>query len=369
VQNRFVLTIYRRHAADCIHLSKGRRWTKCTCPIWVQGTLGGESVRKSLDLTSWTAASELVHSWEAAGEIGVRRTEAPAIADAIATYVSASHVEPQTLRNTKDALERLFLAFCIRKGFTRLRQIQLTDLIEYKRSLSHYALSTQRAKLEQVRALFRFCQKAGWIALNPASDLDLPVPKHEDIQTFEPAEIERMFAAADRFALRGRYGDGNRRRIRAMIHTLRFTGMRISDASMLARKSLQGAALQFRTRKTGSTVWCPLPPEAVNALGASVSENSDYFFWNGRQSPQSAVKIWERTFARIFEMAEVPKDKRFLHLFRHTFATDLLTKGASLEDVATLLGNSIRVVEKHYAHLVLSRRNALEQRVRLLWAC
>ena len=334
----------------------------------MQGTLAGESVRKSLDLTSWTAASELVHGWEASGEIGVRRTEAPLINEAIAKYIVACDVAPQTLRNTKDALQRLFLTFCIRKGFTRLRQIQLTELLEYKKSLTHYGASTQRGKLEQVRAFFRFSQKAGWIALNPAADLDLPIPEQKEIQTFEPAEIERMLAAADGFAARGRYSEGNRKRIRAMIYALRFTGMRISDASMLARKSLQNGALQFRTRKTGSTVWCPLPPNAVKALEESVSKHVDYFFWNGQQSPQSAVKIWERTFVRLFEIAEIAEEKRFLHLFRHTFATDLLTKGASLEDVATLLGNSVKVVEKHYAHLVLSRRIALEERVRTLWA-
>lgn len=333
----------------------------------MQGTLAGESVRKSLDLTSWTAASELLHSWEAAGEIGTRRTEAPATNEAIAKYISACDVKPQTLRNTTHALETLFLGFCTRKGFTRLRQIQLTELLEYKKSLSHYAPSTRRAKLEQVRALFRFCQKAGWITLNLAADLDLPVPERKEIQTFEPAEIERMLAAADGFAARGRYGDGNRKRIRAMIYALRFTGMRISDASMLAKKSLQDGALQFRARKTGSTVWCPLPPNAVTALEESISEHDDYFFWNGRQSPLSAVKIWERTFARVFQLAEIPENKRFLHLFRHTFATDLLTKGGSLEDVATLLGNSVKVVEKHYSHLVLARRRALEERVRLLW--
>lgn len=367
MQNRDVLTLYRRHSVDCAHRAKARRWTKCACPIWVQGTLGGESVRKSLDLTSWTAASELVHSWEASGEIGVRRSEAPPIKEAVAQYISTCDVKPQTLRNTKDALERLFLGFCDRKGLRRLRQIELADLIAYKKSLAHYAPTTQRAKLEQVRAFFRFAQKCRWLSVNPADYLELPAGEKEEIQTFEPEEFARMLTAAGSFSTRGRYRAGNRNRIRAMIYLLRFTGMRISDASTLSRTALQNSALQFKTRKTGSLVWCPVPLEAVAALHDSVSENDKYFFWNGRQRPESAVKIWERTFQRVFALAEIPVGKRFLHLFRHTFATDLLTKGGSLEDVATLLGNSVKVVEKHYSHLVLARRKALEERVRLLW--
>jgi len=362
-----VLTLYRRHRRVCAHRHKRRRWTKCSCPIWVQGTLGGESIRKGLDLTSWTAASELIHGWEASGEIGVRRTEAPPLDEAIDQYIRTCDVKPQTLRNTRHALVRLFLPFCELKGLCRLRQIQLRDLYEYKKSLDGNAASTRRARLEQVRAFFRFCHKSAWITLNPANDLDLPTPDRTEIRTFDPDEIARMLAAAESFAIKGRYGAANRKRIRAMIHLLRFTGMRISDASTLARKALANGALQFRTRKTGSTVWCPIPPAAVEALNESVSDNPEYYFWNGRQSPLSAVKIWERTFAVVFANALIPPDKRFLHLFRHTFATDLLTKGVSLEDVATLLGNSVKIVEKHYAHLVLSRRQALEERVRVLW--
>src|SRR4029450_11277171 len=61
------LTIYRRHSSDCSHKSKGRRWHRCDCAIWVQGSLGGEYVRESLNLTVWGAAQERVRGWEASG--------------------------------------------------------------------------------------------------------------------------------------------------------------------------------------------------------------------------------------------------------------------------------------------------------------
>src|SRR5271169_3781183 len=59
-----MLNLYRRHRATC--KSSARR-AKCSCPIWVQGVLRGESVRKSLDLTNWEAASKLVREWEVNG--------------------------------------------------------------------------------------------------------------------------------------------------------------------------------------------------------------------------------------------------------------------------------------------------------------
>ena len=56
-----MLNLYRRHRANC--KSTVRR-AKCSCPIWVQGVLRGESIRKSLDLTNWEAAGRLIRGWE-----------------------------------------------------------------------------------------------------------------------------------------------------------------------------------------------------------------------------------------------------------------------------------------------------------------
>lgn len=69
-----------------------------------------------------------------------------------------------------------------------------------------------------------------------------------------------------------------------------------------------------------------------------------------------------------FERAEIPDKKRFIHNFRHTFATDLLQRGIPIEDVAALLGNSVKIVKKHYSHFVKARRDRLEERVRALWS-
>jgi integrase len=44
------------------------------------------------------------------------------------------------------------------------------------------------------------------------------------------------------------------------------------------------------------------------------------------------------------------------HRFRDTFAVDLLARGASLYDVAKLLGDTVDTVEKHYAPFVRELR-------------
>src|SRR5262249_31640544 len=141
----------------------------------------------------------------------------------------------------------------------------------------------------------------------------------------------------------------------------------ISDAAVLERSWLADDKLFLYTQKTGTPVWVPLPQSVVDALKAAPSDNPKYFFWNGRCLPTSAVKIWERTFERVFELADIPDGT--LHRFRDTFAVELLLKGVPIEQVSILLGHSsLKITEKHYAPWVKARQEQLEAAVRKAWA-
>jgi hypothetical protein len=59
-----VLTLYRRRLTNCPHRLEGRKYRRCKCPLWVQGTLAGETVRKALDLANWEAGQDLIREWE-----------------------------------------------------------------------------------------------------------------------------------------------------------------------------------------------------------------------------------------------------------------------------------------------------------------
>jgi hypothetical protein len=75
-----VLNLYRRHQQPCRFTTRRNR--NCNCPIWVQGSLRGEYIRRALDLRSWSAATDLARNWEASGEIGVvKKPDIPTIAE------------------------------------------------------------------------------------------------------------------------------------------------------------------------------------------------------------------------------------------------------------------------------------------------
>jgi site-specific recombinase XerD len=82
-----------------------------------------------------------------------------------------------------------------------------------------------RKRLETLRGFFRFCVQSGWMQANPAA-LIKP-PKHKDSPTlpFSEEQMTAILAAADKFWDRGIFGKSNRKRIRALVLLLRYSGL------------------------------------------------------------------------------------------------------------------------------------------------
>ena len=57
-----MIALYRRHVAGC--KNKSRKQRNCRCPIWAEGTVHDEKVRRSLELSNWEAAVRLIREWE-----------------------------------------------------------------------------------------------------------------------------------------------------------------------------------------------------------------------------------------------------------------------------------------------------------------
>ncbi len=114
---RDVLHLFRRHYPPCPH--KSRRYRRCNCPLWVQGSLGGEWIKKSLNVTSWEAASDLVTAWTASGQVGVVRPDVPPLKEAVEKFIAdakAQQLNWETIRKYETFLERRFLPGASRRA-------------------------------------------------------------------------------------------------------------------------------------------------------------------------------------------------------------------------------------------------------------
>ncbi len=361
-----VLTLFRRHIKDCPHTT--RRYRRCGCPIWVAGSLRGERIKKSLDLTSWEAASDLIARWHAAGEIGGVKISVPSVAEAVTKFLDdckARGLKAPTIKKLTILLDKRLLAWCESKGYLQIKQLDVDAIRRFRATWPDSPISAFK-NLERLRSFFHFCVAAGWVRDNAAKAVKMPkLPNvSQRVKVFTPDDIEKILKACDRYPQHNAYGHDNRARIRALVLALRYTGLRIGDAVGLRKQHLTGDKLMLRTQKSGTPVFIPVPPAVVEAL-KKVENGSDFFFWTGNGLRKSAVADWQRAFRTLFELADI---SGHAHMFRHSFATELLSRGVPIEDVAILLGHaSPAITAKYYSHFVKARRERLEERVREIW--
>lgn len=354
-----MLIIYRRHYAPCPYTT--RRHRSCQCPIWVQGTLRGEAVKQSLDLRSWQAASDLIRGWEASGEIGVVRPDIPSAAEAIEKFLAyqrARHLSGETIRKYENLLEGRLLRWSRATGRAQLKQLSVDALRDFQQSWEDSPLYASK-NLERLRAFFDFCLDAQWVSRNTAKGLKGPKVKPSPTLPFSPDEMERIVEACDRYP-------GNRDRLRAFVLVMRYSGLRVGDTIALSEDRLTENKILLYTAKTGTPVYLPLPPEAVEALAKLETNGNGRFFSTGKAKPQTARANWSRYLARLFELGGI--EGGHSHRFRDTFAVELLLAGVPLETLSILLGHSsVKITERHYKPWVRTLQQKLEEEVRKTW--
>jgi integrase/recombinase XerD len=362
-----MLTIYRRHRKRCPHRKDGRKYRRCHCPIWVDGTVDGEDVRETLQTRDWQKAQDIVRKWEAEGQrveeaqpITVREACDKFIADA-----EARGLREPTLYKYRLLFRRL-QDFAGNAGIKFLCEFDLDGLRTFRGTWPNRNIAA-RKKLEALRAFFRFCWESGWIKTNPAIHLKPPKIDDPPVIPFSSEEVAQVLAACNQYrGGLGQWGRVNAHRLRALVQLLRFSGLRIRDAVTLRRDRIVNGKLLLRTAKTGTLVYIPLPDFVVYELEVARGTNPEFFFWSGEGKPKSCVGDWQRSLKKLFRLAGVPNGHA--HRFRHTFASNLLLAGVPLDRVATLLGHTnSKTTEKHYATWIRARQEQLEADVRKVW--
>jgi hypothetical protein len=81
---------------------------------------------------------------------------------------------------------------------------------------------------------------------------------------------------------------------------MRYSGLRISDVTMLSRESISGRRIKLYTAKTGAHVSMLLPQFVIDSLSSVRSRNPKYFFWS-QVTPQwgGCVGVAETASRRI----------------------------------------------------------------------
>lgn len=352
-----MLTLWRRHTQDCPHQHKGRDYLKCRCPIWIDWRMQGQRIRKPLGLRDWQAAQQRARDMEATGieKVGEAVTIQKATADFEADALNM--MQAVTLKQYK-ILFRQLNAFSQSKGLVFLRQIGVVEAREFRNTWT-VSPRTAGKHLERLKRFFNWCMENEWIASNPAKPLKSPKVGDTDVIPFTEEQIAKILKTCEA------YEGSNRVRLIILTKFMLASALRIGDAVTISKerivKSAEGYSVVLRTAKTGVPVSCPLPTDVAKSL---LELTNEFPFWTHKSSAEKCAAGWRKIFARIFKAAGIEGHP---HQFRHTAAKRLLVAGVPIGYVASILGNSVKICEKHYSKWIVERQHAVDKAVRASW--
>jgi integrase/recombinase XerD len=351
-----MLTLYRRHKETCKVFKLGIAATNCSCPIWIYGSVNARSVRRSLNTRDWTHAHKKLVQLEA-GVIQDGPIQ-PTIAAAVGSYLNdceARHIAPETVRSYRSTL-MMFAQWCKERKLTSIQALTLVTFSDY-RAARQVTAKTQYKEIVHLRMWCNFCIDRGWMQTNHARKLKCSKQRGPLTMPYTPDEVSRLLAACQEMP--------DPKRIEALLLTLLYSGLRISDAVQLERSRVgQDGRLLLRMAKTGVPVYVRLQPDCIAALNA-LPMTGAHFFWNGRTKVNSTTGMAREELVRLGLVARVADVRP--HRFRDTFAVELLLAGEDIRTVQLLLGHSsIQTTEQHYAPWVTAMQAKLDSATKKL---
>lgn len=276
----------------------------------------------------------------------------------IAKFIDYLAIEKRCAAHTCDSYKRHLTAFesycrleLDTKGIAQVDYVQIRSWIVamVEQGLTNRSIN---AKIAALRSFYKYLLKIKVCTTNPlTAHKPLKIARKRAIP-FSEDEMSRIFeAVGDDFASI---------RDLTIIFLLYATGIRRAELMGLKESDIDFYTQQLKVLgKRNKERYVPLLPELIDYL-------KRYLFLKEQQgflSPELFVtnkgkKIYENFVYRLVKsyLSRVSsKDKKSPHVIRHTFATQLIAKGADLNAVKELLGHSSLAATQVYVHTNLAQ--------------
>ncbi|MGH3738693.1 MAG: site-specific integrase [Micromonosporaceae bacterium] len=258
------------------------------------------------------------------------------------------------VRHNYGRFVRAFLETVFGDGPVDPGRICARDVVEFIHAATRrYRPATVQLVATSLRSFFRFLRAVGLRAdrLEDAVPTaphrrDTRLPRHLDATQFAD-----LIASLDSSSPRGL-------RDRAILLCVARLGLRASEVARLRLEDIdwRNATVHVRTRKTGHGGLLPLPHELGAALAAYLQHGRPgtrarqvFVLHRQRTGAPISRQIVGDAVARALRSAEMDAPMRGANLLRHSLATGLLTHGATLKEIADLLGHRSLITTSIYA--------------------
>lgn len=249
-------------------------------------------------------------------------------------------------------------------GLDDLSPLHVKDFIAHSRDDLKHAPRSLARRMSALRRFFDHTRRQGWLAADPAAGLRSPkLPKRLPVFLIED-EMARLLAAP------GGHADLESawlaRRDHAVLLAFLYTGLRLGELVGLDWPAVDFSARTIRVMGKGSKErLVPLHPRLAETLvawrdnrlplphpDAGVADARAIFLdpRGRRVSARMAGYLVERAVKSAGLSARITP-----HKLRHTFATQLLHRGADLVEIQSLLGHSQLATTSLYTHTTVER--------------
>jgi site-specific recombinase XerD len=378
------VTVYKRHSADCAKGRANRAYSKCGCRLMLEGAASTDAevravaaiypgfskrgrFRLSANTRNMDHAKELARTIERKVLDITAGVASPAdqmtVAKAVEVFMAAKRnggLEEPTLQKLDKTCARI-KAFCDADKLDFVADVNLTHLTGWDWGQYFKTTHSLIANQERVKSFFRYFHNAGVIGKNPAAAWTRVKGKTEQVSGFTPAQYQHILDTIPKAG----FSSQMQPRVHALVELMRHGGLAIIDACTIERDNIVRNGNDYRVQLTSrqktskkqqrQAIDNAIPRHVGKALVDVLNGNPRYVFWNGGRSgdgsdeeKRDAVKWWQKQIRTLLDAAGFPKATS--HKFRHTLAIELIRHGATFEDVAACLGNTVAVVAQFYSH-------------------
>lgn len=214
---------------------------------------------------------------------------------------------------------------------------------------SGFTASTVHRKISSLRAFYRFMRKHGMIEADPMTTVRLPKKPRQLPVFVEEEALDRLlddFQFGDNFS-------GNRDR--TIVEFLYITGMRRSELINLRNEDVDLTSGQVKvTGKRNKQRVVPLTPGFVRTLESYINARNqagyagEWFFVTDRGNKMYDKGVYNIVKRYLSMVTTV--EKKSPHVLRHSFATQMLNRGADLNSIKELLGHASLSATQVYTH-------------------
>ena len=221
-----------------------------------------------------------------------------------------------------------------------------SDIQDYLSALPDKASSVAR-KASALRSFYKFLMLEKIITVNPTKNLELPKRARPLPKLLSTDEIDLLISSA---------GDvKNSVRLRAMIELLYASGLRVSELCELPLTGVLGDHLLIHGKGAKERM-VPMHAGAIAALEKWLAMRGDndskYVFPSNSASGHITRDGFFKLLKKCAVLAGIAPERVSPHVLRHSFASHLLSHGANLRAIQTMLGHEDISTTQIYTHVL-----------------